>query len=291
MPEVMTAEETAAMAAMQADTVEIETPEPVAAPEPAPVAVPTEPLVLTNPVEPVKPPPGFVPQGALHEERERRKETDRKLEELQRQIEAMTKPPEPQIVVPDPVLEPEKFKQFQIDQIKARAEEIERLAKEQQDHRLERDFADRLNQDVGQYKTQTPDYDAAAQFAVKGRQEELAFYGYSEEQIAAQIETDLRALALQAYQKGKNPAELVYQYAKMRGYAGAAPPPVVDPAPATQIAAFAEAQRQTQSLAPVGGPSNDGGITLESLGKMSEKDMAKLPKAKRDEYMAKVMGG
>ena len=44
---------------------------------------------------------------------------------MQRQfaeIQAKLNPP-PEIVVPDPVLQPEAFKQFQIDQIKQRAAE------------------------------------------------------------------------------------------------------------------------------------------------------------------------
>ena len=60
---------------------------------------------------------------------------------------------------------------------------------------------------------------------------------------------------------------------------------------AAQVQAFAEAQRQTQSLAPAGGPSNDGGVTLESVAKMSEAELAAMPKAKRDEMMRKLMGG
>jgi hypothetical protein len=58
-----------------------------------------------------------------------------------------------------------------------------------------------------------------------------------------------------------------------------------------QVQALAESQRQTQSLAPAGGPANDGGITIEALSKMSEAELAAMPKAKRDEVMRKVMGG
>ena len=119
-------------------------------------------------------------------------------------------------------------------------------------------------------------------------EEELAARQSTQEQIAQQIEVDVRALVQQAYTAGKNPAELFYTYAKMRGYAPQAAPA---PQAAAQVQAFAEAQRQTQSLAPAGGPSNDGGMTLEAFAKMSEAEMAAMPKAKRDALMAKVMGG
>lgn len=291
MPEALTADETAAMQEMQADTAPVEAEAPVAPQEPAPEAQSEAP-------EATKPPPGMVPQQALHQERERRKETERQFQEAQRnlaemqaQIEALTAPKEQPIVVPDPVLQPEAFKQWQIDQIREHAQKLAEVEQRTQEAQQETILMQRLNTDVAQFKASTPDYDTAFQHAVKGRQDELAFYGYSQEQIAAQIEVDVRALVRQAYTAGKNPAELFYTYAQMRGYSPQAAQPAPAPQAAAQVQAFAEAQRQTQSLAPAGGPSNDGGMTLEALAKMSEAELAALPPKKRDEYMRKVMGG
>lgn len=289
--EQLSAEETAAMQAMQADEPLVTEEAPAATPEPAPEAQ----SEAAEAPEAAKPPPGMVPQQALHQERERRKEierqfqeTQRNLAEMQAQIEALTAPKEQPIVVPDPVLQPEAFKQWQIDQIREHAQKLAEVEQRTQEAQQETILMQRLNMDVAQFKAATPDYDTAFQHAVKGRQEELAFYGYSQEQIAAQIEVDVRALVQQAYTAGKNPAELFYTYAKMRGYS---PQAAQAPQAAAQVQAFAEAQRQTQSLAPAGGPSNDGGMTLEALAKMSEAELAALPPKKRDEYMRKVMGG
>lgn len=288
MSEQLTADESAAMAAMQADTAPVEeTPvaEPVAQPEP--VA-----QVETPAAEPDKPPPGYVPQGALHQERERRKATEAQFQTLQQQLaelQAKLNPP-PEIVIPDPILDPKGFREFQIKQITERAEEkaaAERRAMEAQQQQL---VMTRLNQDVATFKATTPDYDNAFQHAVKARQQELAFYGNSPEQIASQMEVDVQAIVQQAYSQGRNPAELFYEYAKMRGYSAPVAAPVVSQA-AVQVQALAEAQRQTQSLSPAGGPANDGGMTIETLSKMSEAELAKMPKAQRDEVMRKVMGG
>lgn len=296
--EQLSAEESAAMQAMQADTApvaEAEAPAAPVAPQEAPAEAQSEAVEAT---EAIKPPPGMVPQQALHQERERRKEIERQAQETQRQlaemqarIEALTAPKEQPIVVPDPVLQPEAFKQWQIDQIKSHAQKLAEVEQRSQEAAHEMQVMQRLNHDVAQFKASTPDYDTAFQHAVKGRQDELAFYGYSQEQINAQIEVDVRALVQQAYNSGKNPAELFYTYAKMRGYSPQAAQPAPVPQAAAQVQAFAEAQRQTQSLAPAGGPSNDGGVTLESVAKMSEAELAAMPKAKRDEMMRKVMGG
>ena len=293
MSDVMTADESAAMEAMKADTgPEIAPAEAVDVPE-TPAETPA-PVAETPAPEADKPPPGMVPQGALHQERERRKETERQFQELQRQfaeIQAKLNPP-PEIVVPDPVLQPEAFKQFQIDQIKQRAAEKAEADRQAQEQAQERQIMARVDHDVRQFRATVPDYDQAFQHAVKVRREELAFYGNSPEQIDQQIETDVRAIVQQAYTQGKNPGELFYGYAKMRGYSPAQA--ARDPVPAqaaAQVNALAEAQRQTQSMATAGGPSSDGGVTIETLAKMSEAQLAKMPKAERDAMMQKVMGG
>jgi len=294
MSDVMTADESAAMEAMKADTgPEVDVADVVDAPE-IPVVETPAPVAETPAPEADKPPPGMVPQGALHQERERRKASEAAFQELQAKlaaIEAKLNPP-PEIVVPDPVLQPEAFKQFQIDQIKQRAAEKAEADRQAQERAQEQQIMARVNQDVQQFRAATPDYDQAFQHAVKVRREELAFYGNSPEQIDQQIEVDVRAIVQQAYTQGKNPGELFYGYAKMRGYSPAQA--ARDPVPAqaaAQVNALAEAQRQTQSMATAGGPSSDGGVTIETLAKMSEAQLAKMPKAERDAMMQKVMGG
>lgn len=289
MSDTMTADESAAMEAMKADPAELaEAPVSQPKPEPEPQI---ETQIETPAAEPDKPPPGMVPQGALHQERERRKAAEAATQALQDRLaalEAKLNPP-PEIVIPDPVLDPKGFKQFQIDQINQRAKEQADNERRQMEAQQHQQVMARLNQDVQAFRATTPDYDTAFQHAVKVRQEELAFYGNAPEQIAAQLETDVQAIVAQAYSQGKNPAELFYAYAKMRGYQTPVAP---QPNPAVaQVAALAEAQKQTQSLAPAGGPANDGGMTLETLSRMSEADLAKMPKAQRDEVMRKAMGG
>lgn len=286
MSEQLNAEESAAMEAMAAEPVEVAEAAPVA--DPGPVSQP-EPQAEAPAVEPEKPPPGMVPQGALHQERERRKAAELQFQALQEKlaaIEAKLNPPA-EIVIPDPILDPKGFREFQIKQIMERANEKAEAERRQMEQAQHQQVMARLNQDVQTFKATTPDYDNAFQHAIKARREELAFYGNSEEQIAAQMEVDVQAIVQQAYSTGQNPAALFYSYAKMRGYSGAAPAPQA----AAQVQALAQAQRQTQSLAPAGGPANDGGVTIETLSKMSEADLAKMPKAQRDEMMRKVMGG
>ncbi len=288
MTEQLTADESAAMAAMAQDTA----PEPEAT-EPAPVAEPVaEAPQAEAPAPEAEKTEARVPLGALHQERERRKAAEAQLQAFQAklaEIEARLNPPK-EIEVPDPILDPQGFKQFQIDQIKQRAAERAEAERQAAENQQTQALLSRVNQDVAAFKANVPDYDNAFQHAIKARRQELAFYGNSPEQIDAQMEVDVKAIVQQAYGQGRNPAELFYEYAKMRGYS-AAPAPQPQAQAVAQVQALAESQRQTQSLAPAGGPANDGGITIEALSKMSEAELAAMPKAKRDEVMRKVMGG
>lgn len=278
--ETMTADESAAMEAMKSDAPVVETPEP--APVPAVVETPA-PAAVSAEAEPQK----MVPHQALHETREEAKELRRQLQEMQRQLQAMQQPAvkEPEIVVPDPILDPEGFKKFQIDQIKERAARDQAVMQEQQ-------LAARLYQDEQQFKAATPDFEPAVQFAVEHRKRELAFYGYAPEQIQAQVQADIRGLVQHATSKGENAAKMIYEYAKLRGYTGpvTASTPAV-PSPADAVKALAASQAATASMATAGGPANDGGPTLEAMSKMSERELAAMPKAKRDAMMRAVMGG
>jgi hypothetical protein len=295
MSEQLTPEESAAMTAMAEDTtpigdvVAVDVPQDDLAKEPAPVAEAV--------ADPDKPPPGFVPQGAMHQERERRKAAEAQLQDFQRKladIEARLNPPA-EIVIPDPILDPKGFKQFQIDQITQRAQERAEAERRQVEAHQQQVVMARLAQDVNAFKVTAPDYDNAFQHAVKARREELAFYGNTPEAIEQQLEVDVQAIVRQAYSQDKNPAEMFYSYAKMRGYSGPAPvAPVTPPEPsqaAAQVTAFANAQKQTATMATAGGPANSGGMTIETLGKMSEADLMKMPKADRDAAMRAVMGG
>lgn len=76
------------------------------------------------------------------------------------------------------------------------------------------------------FKASNPDYDDASKFILESRQTELAFMGYTPQQIAEMINVERLTIAHQAKQQGKNPAEIVYNIAKSRGYAKKAPDPL-----------------------------------------------------------------
>jgi hypothetical protein len=69
-----------------------------------------------------------------------------------------------------------------------------------------------------QFKAVTPDYDAASAFLIESRKGELADMGYDQNQVDQMIYVERLTIAAQAQQQKKNPAEIVYNLAKRRGY-------------------------------------------------------------------------
>jgi len=73
------------------------------------------------------------------------------------------------------------------------------------------------------FKAKTPDYDDASKFLIQGRQAELAAMGYDKQQVSEMINIERLTIAHRAKEQGKNPAEIVYNIAKTRGYVAKAP--------------------------------------------------------------------
>lgn len=295
--EEFTAEETAALGEMKADPgdpLPDATDAPADAPEATEEVAPVEPVaeVTAEPViepvvdkvaDPAKPPPGFVPHGALHEERMKRQAAEAELQTM-KDAAAAAKP----IEVPDPILDPEGFKAFiakqATDQIaKDKASEEQNRQQAIQFSRLQ--TAAQLEQT---FAAQTPDYAPAVQYLQQHRITELRSYGYGDDQISEIVRNDANTIFDSATTQGKNPAQILYEMAKHRGYAKAAPVLVpVDTTAADQMKALEDARANAGTLSTVGGPTQSGGYTMAQLSTMSESELAKLPK----DVVMKVMGG
>jgi len=286
MSEQMTPDESAAFEAMAQDTAPVtdaemaENPAEVTA-EPAPAAEP-EPAKAEE-----KPPEGFVPHGALHSEREKRKALEKQFAELQAQVESLKAPkePEPEMQVPDPILDPDGFKRWAVDQAKQQQQQFQQFeTKRPEEARMQQmvQAAAKAEQD---FAAKTPDYMNAVNYMAENRKAELAAYGYSPEQAEAILANDANTIVSNALASGRNPAEVLYQAARLRGY-GLATPAQPQQAPADRMKALSAAQANTASLAAASGPSNEGGYKVEMLARMSEAELAKLPK----DVFAKVMG-
>lgn len=233
-----------------------------------------------------KPPEGFVPHGALHAEREARKQLQKEIAELKAWREAQEKPPEAEPQYVDPIEDPEGFRKW-AEHREAKREEATRQQQESaQQERARQERFQEVTRYEQEFAAKTPDYTDAVQHLVQTRQQELTAQGYGPQEIQQQMQKDANGIFDAARAAGMNPAELLYMRARSAGYTG---PQAQQQADQTgqQLQAQERAQKATQSLGHGGGDKQSGKLTASQLADMSEAEFAKLSE---DDIRA-AMGG
>lgn len=262
----------------------------------------------------------FVPHGALHEERERRKAVEKERDELRERFargderlrilsEAMQRPappaqpaatPEP-VKVPDPAEDIFGYAKHLEQQIEALRTGQTQLTESQKKAEETRQAEAARNEVIGFYQQDLRtaiQADASVADAYEhlfaGRVAELQLVGMSQKDAIEAVRDEEFNLAQTARQRGQSPAALIAALAKSRGFAPKAPEPA--PAAAQQETAADKAARAAagqagpgRSLSAAGGQPA-GEITLETLSRMSEADFEKLMAANPERIRA-LMGG
>lgn len=228
-----------------------------------------------------KPPEGHVPQGALHAERERRKGAEAELKKVQEQLQAIAKMREQvnartaQQIQPvegeDPNgVEHLKRKVAEIAQAQTRVgQTLDHQAIEA--HRQSTIHA-ALSSSEARFRQDHADYDNAIRHLVNARAQELALYGLSQIDVRNALATEVQEITEAAIAQGKDPAEVGYELARLRGYraetqgSGKA---------AAQVDAVANAQAQSRSLGQSAG-STPKQLTAEAILAMSPEEFEAL---------------
>ena len=231
-----------------------------------------------------------VPYGALAEERARRKELQRELQSsmdaqqrLQERLDLLHQLAQQQ-TAPDTEPNPEAALEAAEPQQEMPSEPP---AIAEADGHAEADFRTHVMQSVRDVMRERPDFLAAYEHARQARVSELCALGYTPQE-ALEITFDNELEVIQnAYANGRNPAEVIYDYAQRRGYGGA----VSSGAPAVRanLGAMSEAERvalaargqaASKSLSTAGGGST-GALTLEALASMSDEEFTEATKGDR----------
>lgn len=290
--EQLTPEEAQAFEAMEQDTGEgipdepVEPKEPEAKePEKASDDTPEkdkEPEFKSSRSEPEKPPEGFVPHQAMHAERLKRQELERRLAEIEAKEKEAEAEQAPQYV--DPLDDPEGFRRYdewRTAQVNKRLEEQQSAFQRAQQERIA--YLD-VQKSEAEFQAKTPDYPKAVEHLYNHRARELQSMGYPPEEAQSQIVRDVHAIYEAAKQIGMNPAELAYHRAMSIGYKRVEVKPETNEA--EKVQALAKAQDAASGIGTTGAPQ-EGQLTIEQLSKMSEAELAKVP----EEQFKKVMGG
>lgn len=297
--EELTAEEQAALEAMQSEGKPTEDPESTPSePEPDTRSDPVEEVEAAvsdleakapeqdepEPIEPKKqaPPEGYVPHGAMHAERTKRQELERKLAELEARLPKPEEEKPPQYV--DPLEDPEGFRRYDEHQRKMAQDRLDQMEQSRQQAIQQRERVEEAARLEQEFAQKTTDYPDAVQHLHSARVQQLREAGFSDQEINQQVRQDAESVFDAAKQIGMNPAQLLYLRAQEYGYRKAAPGV---PDEGQKIEALASAQRNTQGLGNVGGGEQKGQLTIAQLAEMSEAELAKVP----EEDIARLMGG
>lgn len=254
----------------------------VADPPPAAPAPEQEPAPVDQqdvPADQAQPENRMVPHAALHEERQRRKEAEarmreleertiesfRRASELEARLNAMTAPEQPRApsVEDDPVAVVKDLDNWRRDQ------QRRDQAREQHNALLQAFAAD-----GEQFASKAPDYVQALEFWAKSVIEEAQLAGYPPDQARAYAAQTQAQIVARAMMERASAAERLYTLAKRRGYAAPAEQtPRVDPERALQ--AVARGQESSRSLASSGGTTQPR-LSIETALKMSREEFGKL---------------
>lgn len=220
--------------------------------------------------EPAEPQPAkTVPYAALHEERQRRKEAAEQAAQMRERMARMEAvferfqqqqtPQEPEVTYDD---DPAEYLRRQQARTGETLENISRrLAYEDQ----QRQHAAQINNLVSEYrsqavefKSQRPDFPAAYKHLLESRKAEYEAAGYQAHEVANFIQEDEIAIVNKARADGVNPAQRLYDLAKVRGYRAAA-------SADAKIETIEKGQRAARTIS---GGRAQGRVSLETLAEM-----------------------
>lgn len=227
-----------------------------------------------------------VPLEALHEERLKRKELQKRLDELSEKFaraderaQILGKPKE--TPPPDPEEDPIGHQAWRAQQIekqlqertKTDEEDRKKLARELENIKYKQ-FIDHQERN---FERSNPDYEHALKHFVKSQRDMLQDIGLEEEEIQREIDSELARIVNTAVEKRKNPAEAVYKMAQRLGYKKPEP---------KKLEQIEKGVKASASLSTAQGKTHST-LTAETLAEMSDEEFWKLPYAD----FKKVMGG
>lgn len=170
-------------------------------------------------------------KAAMHEERERRKELQRQLDEQRNQsaqmqnvlnkiLERANQQQQPQ--APDFNADPiEALRHNQETLARALEQQHMTLAQRQQIEQQQlqkQQFINQYSHSAKEYANEVKDFGDAYKYLNDSRLKEYLEAGYTQQQANELLESDELAIVAKAYQDGVNPASRIYNLAKLRGY-------------------------------------------------------------------------
>ncbi len=215
----------------------------------------------------------FVPLQALQEERAEKKQLREELKayrewqaQLAQRLQQVPQPTAPQ--APDPEKQPLDYINHVLGSMQASTQELQQWRQQQESAAQQRStlqqYANWASTQEQEFIKSQPEYHDAYWFATETRDKELQALGYMDAATRASIvRMNTAEIVNNAIQSGRNPAELVWEYAQARGFTSRP----------KRSSGNEEAQAKIAAgLQAVGGKLNQGGAAGDS--EVSAKDLA-----------------
>jgi hypothetical protein len=223
---------------------------------------------------------GKVPQGALHAERERRKAAEARAEEAQKtlnhiaELRARANGDGEQQQQQDDDTDSVEYLKRKISELEQGQTKTTRFLEGQQlDQAEHTQLITVLQQSENEFRKDHADYDAAIEHVVMARASELRLYGLNDVEIGQTIREEIADISRAAIAQKRDPAEVGYEIAKLRGYVAKAPEQQQQKSngkAADVIAAIAHAQKSGKSLGQAAGGASAQTINAETIAAMSQ---------------------
>jgi len=219
-----------------------------------------------------------VPHGALLEERNRRREAEQEVANLRKQLEGAGKAQQEVQSKAALQVQQEEVIEDPIEYLKKENQEIkQKIAQTEEDRRSQvqlNQFLTKCNESVQNYQKDVPDYQDAYMHARNQRVAMLKVNGLNDPQAQEMVNREELQVAAKAYQDGVNPAERIYELAKVFGYKRAE---VAEEADKTEEAEHKLREREknvnaNKSLSSVTGSPVKRPVGYENLTSIKDED-------------------
>jgi hypothetical protein len=259
--------------------------------------------------------PGYVPVQALHAERERRKAIEQQLsdfrerfaraDERQRALnELLDLDPgqkRGQAAAQEEMIDPEKdifgaFRQA-LNKITSLEQRLQHTGQRFEAQTAEQQALSAYASDARRFAQATPDFSEAYNHLLNTRAQELEALGVADARQRSQmLAQEEKQIATSALQNGQSPAQILYNLAKLRGYA---PKAVQQPQQQShnisdQATKQIEAAKKGREVFPTltgAGSSGPTGLTVEALADMDEYEFERTISKLSESERRRLMGG
>lgn len=212
-----------------------------------------------------------VPLAALHEERQRRKELQaqaledreriRKMEERFAQLVEKMQPQAPSYEE-DPIEHVRSNQEKLTQQLAEQKQSLDQQKQAQAIEAQKQEVISRYQQYATIFAKETPDFNEAYNHLLSVRAQELKALGCPDNQIGDILAQEEIGIALKSFDDEVNPAQRIYELAKLRGYRKEAKTQ-------EKLDQVSKGQQANRSLSGVKGQGKDE-LSLEALADMSD---------------------